>query len=90
MYAYVSSSYIKNVLAGSGSSGEAGGSDGDKNTPDDFGDCGAITIPAELAGAIEYSAHVRKSILLVLQIWELNTRCMHRILAGWTVCLMER
>ena len=60
MYAYVSSSYIKNVLAGSGSSGEAGGSDGDKNTPDDFGDCGAITIPAELAGAIEYSAHVRE------------------------------
>lgn len=59
MYAYVSSGYVNKVLEGSGSSGEAGGSDGDKNTPDDFGDCGTITVPAELAGAIEYSAHVR-------------------------------
>ena len=59
MYAYVSSGYVNKVLEGSGSSGEAGGSDGDKNTPDDFGDCGTITVPAELAGVIEYSAHVR-------------------------------
>lgn len=59
MYAYVSSGYVNKVWEGLENSGEVSGSDGDKNTPDDFGDCGTITVPAELAGAIEYSAHVR-------------------------------
>ena len=60
MYAYVSSGYVKNVLTGSGNSGGSGESGGNENKPDNSLGSGAIAVPTELAGAIEYSAHVRE------------------------------
>lgn len=60
MYAYVSSGYVKNVLTGSGNSGDSGESGGNENKPDNSLGSGAIAVPTELAGAIEYSAHVRE------------------------------
>ncbi len=59
MYAYVSSGYVKNVLTGSGNSGGSGESGGNENKPDNSLGSGAIAVPTELAGAIEYNAHVR-------------------------------
>ena len=60
MYAYVSSGYVKKVLTGSGNSGGSGESGGNENKPDNSLGSGAIAVPTELAGAIEYSAHVRE------------------------------
>ncbi len=60
MYAYVSSGYVKKILTGSGNSGGSGESGGNENKPDNSLGSGAIAVPTELAGAIEYSAHVRE------------------------------
>ena len=53
MYAYISSDYIKIVSNGSENPNDS------PSVPDNSGDKDAIVVPAELAGAIQYSAHVQ-------------------------------